>query len=153
MRGHKARAALVMAVGILIAVNAVDQARASASIAHRGDKEAFVREFEGYVMQRANRTFAISPRLEQELKKRGFWGKNLVATSAAGLSGAYDEYVSYYSETVTPRESAWPTNRPNSFAAVFGPREVNLNYYTGWRGDDRIISMSPAFVREIGLVR
>jgi len=153
LRGPKARSALVMLVGIFIAVNAVDQVRASEGIAHRADKETFLRQFEQYTVKRANRTFAISPRLEQELKKRGFWAKNLVATNAVGLSGAYDEYVSYYSETVTPRESTWPTNRPNSFDAVFGPREVNLNYYTGWRGDDRIIVISAGFVRKMGLIR
>jgi hypothetical protein len=50
---------------------------------------------------------------------------------------------------VEPHKLEWPTNRPHSFVAVFGPREVNLDYYTGWAGDDRIVSISEALVREL----
>jgi hypothetical protein len=35
--------------------------------------------------------------------------------------------------------------RPNkraTFARVFGPREVNLNYYPDWPGDDHIVIVS-----------
>jgi hypothetical protein len=59
----------------------------------------------------------------------------------------FDEYVAYYSETVGLHSLQWPTNRRHSFVAIFGPREVNFDYYTGWFGDDRIVSLSEAFVR------
>ena len=152
LRWPTARLGFAAAVAVLIVVNAIDQISAAESVAHRSNKEVFLQDFQRYAASHAGRVLAISPHLERELKNRGFWPKNLVAESAAGLRGPFDEYVSYYSETISPRESAWPTNQPDSFVAVFGPREVNLNYYTGWWGDDRIISITPALVREMGLV-
>jgi len=53
---------------------------------------------------------------------------------------------------VIPRQFQWRTNRPGTFVAVFGPREVNLDYYTGWAGDERVISLSAAMARETGVL-
>jgi len=143
-----ARAGLVAGIVLLIAVNAVDQIRAVASVVRRRHVSVFEQAFERYTDAHSNWTFLISPGLTRELKARNFWGTNLIAQNDTKFNQPYQVYASYYSESVLPYQFEWQTNRPGSFGAVFGPREVNLDYYTGWWGDDRIVCLSPAKVRE-----
>ena len=44
-----------------------------------------------------------------------------------------------------------PANRRGLFAAVFGPREVNLDYYPNWIGDEHIVVLSAERARELGI--
>lgn len=41
------------------------------------------------------------------------------------------------------KEVTWilPSNRPGLFAHVFGSLEVNLNYYSTWKGDKRVVML------------
>ena len=148
MRGKKARVGFVAGIVLLITVNAVDQVRAAESIVHRRHAAIFVHAFEQYARAHSNWTFLISPGLERELKVQGFWGRNLIRETETKFNVPYQVYASYYSESVWPYQAEWLTNRPGSFVAAFGPREVNLDYYTGWMGDDRIVCLSPAEVQE-----
>ncbi len=144
---RKARVAFAVAIALIIAVNAVDQVRAAESVAHRRDLLGFLHAFERYTQAHPNWTFLISPKLQRELKAQQFWGANLVAQNDTKFDQPYQVYASYYSESVVPYEFEWQTNRLRSFVAVFGPREVNLDYYTGWAGDDRIVCLTPNKVR------
>jgi hypothetical protein len=144
---QKARIGLAAGIVFLIAINATDQIGAAETVANRRNVAAFADSFQRYTQAHANRTFLVSPKLERELKARHFWGKNLIAQGDRRFDRPYQIYAAYYSEVVTPYQLRWRTNNPDSFVAVFGPREVNLNYYTGWYGDDRIVCLSPAQVR------
>ncbi len=44
-------------------------------------------------------------------------------------------------------------NEPAVFLRVFGPREVNLNYYPDWIGDDHIVVLSNRQARRFGVIR
>jgi Dolichyl-phosphate-mannose-protein mannosyltransferase len=147
-----ARTALVALVSVLIAVNAVDQVRASLSVAHRGDTTRYLEDFARYAANEPNRTLLVSDRLSRDLNAIGRWPQPNMVAAKPGPLPAFNEYVSYYSETVIPRQHTWQTNRPGTFLAVFGPREVNLDYYTGWWGDDRIISLSASAAAENGVI-
>ena len=147
LRWKEARVGFMAGIVLLIAVNAVDQVRAAESVAQRRNTTAFVQAFEQYTKAHSNWTFLISPGLTHELKTWNFWGTNLIAQTDTKFNQPYQVYASYYSESVIPYQFEWQTNRPRSFVAVFGPREVNLDYYTGWAGDNRIVCLSPARVR------
>ena len=145
LRWERVRVGFVAIIVLLIAVNAIDQVKAAESVAKRRNVSVFVDAFERYTQAHPNWTFLISPKLERELRGRNFWGKNLSVDTK--FEQPYQVYASYYSEAVLPIQRVWQTNRPRTFLAIFGPREVNLDYYTGWWGDDRIVCLSPKEVR------
>jgi len=147
LRWEKVRVGFVTLIVLLIAANAIDQVKAAESVAKRRNVSVFEDAFERYTEAHPNWTFLISPKLERELRGRNFWGKNLRAQIDTKFEQPYRVYASYYSEAVLPNQLVWQTNRPGSFLAIFGPREVNLDYYTGWWGDDRIVCLSPKEVR------
>jgi len=43
----------------------------------------------------------------------------------------------------------WPVNKPGIAPRSLGSLEVNLDYYSGWRGPDRILMAPPEVVSEI----
>lgn len=135
---------LTILIVALFSINAVQQLQASTSVLNRRDKGAFLRQFMQYITSHPGQRILISPALEITLREQGFWRGNLISQKQAGLSSPFDVYASYYSETVSPRSWEWVTNRPGTFLQVFGPREVNLSYYVGWWGDDRIILLTNA---------
>jgi len=146
---RRARIALAVLVAGFLALNLRDQINASASVAHRGDTARFARELAEYVQQRPDRIFLVSDRVKADLLAQHLWPAPNLRLRSAGADQPCDEYLSYYTETVMPEHMKWPTNQPGSFSAVFGPREVNLDYYAGWQANDHIISLTAARVREL----
>jgi len=144
-----ARIALAVLVAGLLALNLRDQLNASASVAHRRDPARFMRELAKYVQQRPDRVFLISDRVKADLQGQRLWPAPNLRLHRDGADQPFDEFLSYYFETVIPEQLQWPTNRPGSFTAVIGPREVNLDYYVGWQANDHVISLSAAQVREL----
>ena len=144
----KVRVGFMAGIVLLMSINGVDQVRAVATIVRRRHVSVFEQAFERYTKAHPTWIFLISPGLARELKARDFWGTNLIAQSDTKFNQPYQVYASYYSESVRPYQFEWQTNRPGSFVAVFGPREVNLDYYTGWSGDDRIVCINPTEVQK-----
>ncbi len=143
------RIGFVSLLTLALAVDLVDQVRASATVARRGDTPGFVADFARYADRHPLRLFLISPQLAAALRSQGLWSKPNFRL-ASNAVGRYHEYVSFYTETVPPHES-WPTNRPGTFKAVFGPRDVNMDYYTGWPGGERVISLTSVTMAEMEL--
>ena len=71
----KARIGFAIGVLLLIGANALDQAKAAASVARRKDTAQFTYAFIRFSKANSKRTFLISPKLERELKARQFWGQ------------------------------------------------------------------------------
>ena len=145
------RIGFVSILALALAVDLVDQVRASATVARRRDTPGFVADFARYADRHPRRVFLISPQLATALRSQGLWPKPNFRMASKAV-GRYHEYVSFYTETVPPHKS-WPTNRPGSFKAVFGPRDVNMDYYTGWPGGERIISLTPVTTAEMELLK
>lgn len=129
-------------VGFVLLFNFSWQVQASRSIINRHNTNAFLNSFIEHVQSDPKRLIAVSPLLEGILRKHNFSSKNFVSQRQYGFSKPFDEYASYYSETVLPRSWEWASNRPGTFAYIYGPKEVNLDYYVGWIGDDHIIVLS-----------
>lgn len=147
-----ARVAAVTGIFGLIGIGLVSEIAATVSIVHRHDTSRFLDEFIAYAGKRSEGILLVSSRLADDLRARGQWPLAHLVEVTPEAPHDFAAYASYYSETVKPRELQWPTNQPGSFVAVFGPREVNLDYYTGWSGQDRIIVLSPAIARAQGIV-
>jgi hypothetical protein len=145
------RLGLTVLIGVLFSINAIEQVQASNSVAARNNTGIFLKQFTNYVAAHHKLRILVSPALEAKLTERGSWADNLISQKRFGFAGPFDEYASYYSETVSPRSYVWVTNRPGTFSHVFGPREINLDYYTGWPGDDRIIVLSKSSVHKWGV--
>jgi hypothetical protein len=146
----RSRTFFAVALAALVIVNLTDQIRAAASVADPKDTAGFVTDFARDAERHADRPLLVSARLAAALQQQGLWPRPYLRVVPTGALGEFTGYASFYSETVLTRELDWPTNRPGSFLAVFGPRDVNLDYYTGWKGRDRVICVTPALAREVG---
>jgi hypothetical protein len=132
----------------LIAVNLADQIRASHSVAQRHNAARFERELARYVHSRPNKNFAVSDRVKAVLAQQQVSPTTNWRLLKDFAGQPFDEYLSHYNDTVLTQQNEWPSNQPGMFAAVIGPREVNLNYYTGWQANDHVVSLSwPTVVR------
>ncbi len=150
--GRRAQVGWMSAVSALLVLNVVDQIQAAASVAHPEDRAGLVTDFARYAERHSDQRILVSESLAAGLRQQGQWPKANLQVMPAGRPGTFNEYASFYSETVIPRELDWPTNRPRSFTAVFGPRDVNLDYDTGWKGRDRIVCFAPALARAAGVI-
>jgi hypothetical protein len=136
------RRTLAAAALAALAGNAVWLAVAAETIASRRDHDRWVAQAAAYVDARPRLAFALSPRLERQLARRG-----PLPTNAADL-GAADRVLFYSREP--EGWLAWPANEPRQTRTWFGPFEVNFDYYPVWRGQQRIVVMDrerlpPAF--------
>ena len=116
-----------------LAVNAVFVVRAAESI-RRVSPAAAVREALDYVASHAPESFRVSPEVQRYATQA-----HLELPENAHVSGKADHVV-LFGRAEAPWK--WPANDPFRTEAVFGPREVNFDYYPTWMGHDRVIVMS-----------
>ncbi len=130
--------ALLAAVAV---VNAAFLVSAAESIRHR-NLESDMREAIRYLSEGGLR-FRLSPRLAQ------YASKHRLPRGQAKKEG-FDR-VAFLARAEGPNPFKWKANDPWQSERVFGPREVNFDWYPSWGGDDRVVVMSLAKAKEIGL--
>jgi 4-amino-4-deoxy-L-arabinose transferase-like glycosyltransferase len=59
--------------------------------------------------------------------------------------------VAFYSDEMK-KPGVWPINRPGSAPRSLGPFEINLDYYAGWQGENRILITTPDRAEQIGVL-
>ena len=121
------RSAIVAAAAFMIALNAFFNVRSVESIRDRSagrTLDAFAR---WHRTQPAGRV-ALSPRLRTALGG---------AAEAAGNGEQASQTTAFYA--LEPPHLKLRANERRQFAEVFGPSEVNLNYYPDWVGDEHIV--------------
>ena len=59
--------------------------------------------------------------------------------------------VAFYAYEGMQNANDWPGNQPGLATRIFGPWEVNFNYYPRWAGEDRILVMPLEKARRIGI--
>jgi 4-amino-4-deoxy-L-arabinose transferase-like glycosyltransferase len=119
-------------LGVALCLNASWLILSAESIVAR-HTDRFVREAAHYVRERSDTKFLLSPRLAQEV--------TMVSSPLANLTsdpGQADIFLLYAREGMR-RWHDWPANRRDLTEACFGPREVNINMYPNWWGDDHIV--------------
>src|SRR6185503_8013049 len=124
-RRRSLRFALGALTALVLLANAVWLVRAGESIRHV-DPKAYVRQALAYVGEHPAERFRVSPRvralaLEQHLRLP----KNVT-------SSKNPDAVVFFARSEGSADDRWTTNDPWLTEAIFGPLEVNFDYYSSW---------------------
>jgi hypothetical protein len=109
--------------------------RAAKSIRNM-DPKAYVRDAVAYVREHPERRFRVSARVSAIAAE-----ERLVLPENMTQNGNPDAVV-FFAPSEGPKWFEWKTNDPWMTEAVFGPLEVNFNWYASWSGHDRVVVMT-----------
>jgi hypothetical protein len=143
LRWPATRFALAIMVGCALAANAVWLISAGESIRHRDDGDAAV-EAVAYVRNHPRTLFRVSALVASRAAQRG-------SALPANANQANADEVVFCAGTEGAAPHRWTGNDPWLTRAVFGPREVNFNYYSNWAGADRVVVMTRDKARDAGV--
>lgn len=116
------------------------------SIQDRGT-DRFIIELSEFISEQPEILFFISEQVAEDL---GETNRGLPLNVTQELISDVDMVVVYFYES-SDIPGLWAVNFPGAAPKWFGPREVNLDYYASWRGDDRILYMSLDKAKEMKL--
>jgi 4-amino-4-deoxy-L-arabinose transferase-like glycosyltransferase len=123
-------------VAMLLAVNLGWEIYAALTIKFRNHFEHFVQQFANYVAQSPEETFFVSKKLTNVLQKSvGNIPSNIVADPQA----AYTKVAFLQTESADIFWEKWPSNWWGMYETTFGPLEVNLEAYSTFIGNQRIL--------------
>jgi hypothetical protein len=101
------------------------------------DQNRYVREALNYIDKRSDTKFRISGRVRASARAQHLTlPKNVVGDSAPAGE------VLFWASGEGPGAWHFSCNDPWLTQAIFGPLELNFNWYTGWAGRDRLIVMT-----------
>jgi hypothetical protein len=138
-----ARAPLALGLLLLAGSHALFLIRAGESIRHPslvGD----VRQALKYVASEPEMRFRLSPRILSVARSRHL----PIPKNARGRDA---EHVVFLAQAEGANLWEWPADDPFAIERVFGPREVNLDWYPSWVGADHVIVMTSKKARAIGV--
>jgi dolichyl-phosphate-mannose-protein mannosyltransferase len=132
---------------VLLAVLGVQVAwQISASESIRNvDPDHDVREALDYVRRHADTQFRVSSQVRSRAEAQHLALPANVVNAPAGTD------VLFFAIAEGPGSWYFQTNDPWLTKAVFGPREVNLDWYAGWMGHDHLLVMSLDKARATGV--
>jgi hypothetical protein len=123
-------------VGTFLGVNFAWQIYAARQVKIRFHPEYYARGFVESVRRSPNETVFISSQLSRMLRDLGMVVPGNVVTEP---SAAYMKVAFLQSESADVLWQTWPSNRWGMYEKVFGPLEVNLEAYTTFIGNQRIL--------------
>ena len=142
LRWPPARLALAIVICGALTANAVWLISAGESIRRRDDGVAAT-EAITYVRNHPNTRFRLSTKIISLAAARGL-------TLPANIVQANADEVVFFAPSEGAHGIYWRVNDPWLTQAVFGPREVNFNYYSTWPGYDRVVIMTVEKARASG---
>ena len=110
------------------------------------DPSADARHALEYVAQHPSEHFRVSGQVRTLAKQQNL---TLPANVVEGPAGSH---VVFFGRAEGPNSWTWKTNDPWLTEAVFGPREIDFNWYSSWSGYDRVVVMTLEKARETGVV-
>ena len=127
----------LLAAGLvaLMVVNATWLVRGGESIRHL-DNNRYAREAMAYVAKHPKTRFRVSERIKTMATKQQIAIPPNVTTGTD-----FDEVVLFH-RADGPDAWDWKCNDPWLIRTAFGPKEVNIVWYAGWQGHDRIVVMT-----------
>ncbi|MFN2455739.1 MAG: phospholipid carrier-dependent glycosyltransferase [Pyrinomonadaceae bacterium] len=143
-KGKLLQAAFAVLICTCFLVNAGWLAYAAQTIVDR-HTDRFTRDAVAYISTRPENRFFLSPRASAQLSSSGSRQLANVTDDPAQA----DTLFFYLSEALNRKN--WPAYTPALTKTWFGAYEVNLNYYPYWSGDDRLVAMSMATARKVGI--
>ena len=130
------RRGVTIFVSLLLATNAAWLIRTSQTV--RRPPAEYASALSDYFADRPDRSFGLSPRVWDAISKLPLPpGPNVHRLEE--LEAPVDEVAFFRYEGLD--SLSWPGNRRQPEIRVFGPLEVNLDYYPNWSGRDRIVVM------------
>jgi hypothetical protein len=133
--GTPLRRLLAVALGAVHLTQAVWLVRAGESIRRTSPKRS-VREALAYVAARPDTRFRVSGKVAALASELG------LALPPNARRDGRAEHVVFFGASEGPGPWSWKTNDPWLTEAVFGPREVNVNWYASWSGHDHVLVMT-----------
>jgi hypothetical protein len=146
LKNRWARGSFLAVCSALAIAQAIFLVRAAESIRHREDARGDARAAIEYVAAHPMTRFRVSPRV------RDLIAAQHIALPANVTDGPTPDSVVFFAIADSTSPSRWKTNDPWLTQAVFGPREMNFNWYSTWAGQDRIVVMTLAKARESSVV-
>lgn len=130
-RNRLGRVGLTAAVAAVLTFNAGFSAWAAQTIRRR-DETRHLHDFSAWAAARPGGTVTVSARI----------GEQLAAAGLPSVPASAPERACYTAFLLSEAPSRQvEANRRGTFSPVFGPRDVNLDYYPTWAGDDRVLVM------------
>lgn len=129
------RTVLAVALAALGFVQASWLVRAGESLRHV-DPARYVRQALAHVTRHPETRFLLSPRVQSLAKSQ-----KLTLPSNVTKQKNPDEVV-FFARAEGPDGRIWKSNDPFQARAVFGPGEVNFDWYSSWWGHDRVVVMT-----------
>jgi 4-amino-4-deoxy-L-arabinose transferase-like glycosyltransferase len=129
------RFSLVGAVAVAFVAGGVWLISASESIRH-ADRKDEVRSAIDYIGKHPNTRFRLSPQVTALAMQQ----KLPMPPNARAAPGA--EQVVFFPRAEGTDVFHWQANDPWLTKAIFGPREINFNWYSTWEGPDRVVVMT-----------
>ncbi len=126
---------VIAAFAITFGGQAVWLARAAESIRHV-DGQQDVRQALAYVAAHPQTRFRLSTKVRESAVAQGMAVPSNVTDTSDARSAVF------FAIAEGPGTWDWKTNDPWQVQAVFGPREMNFDWYSGWTGHDRVVVMT-----------
>jgi hypothetical protein len=133
--GSRAKPVFYAGIGSLLAINLGWQIYAAREIKIRFHPEYFLKEFERYAARSPKDTFLVSSRLFNDLQK----AQLLPSSVTTDPTRPYSKVVFLQTEGPDKMWQIWPSNAWGMYERTFGPQEVNLEAYSTFIGNERIL--------------
>jgi 4-amino-4-deoxy-L-arabinose transferase-like glycosyltransferase len=127
---------LAGAVSVAFVAGGVWLVSAGESIRHI-DPNSDLRKALAYVSKHPRIRFRLSPQVMALVKEQKL---QIPPNAQAEAAGA--QQIVFFPRADAPDGFGWRSNDPWFTKAIFGPREVNFNWYTAWMAHDRIVVMT-----------
>lgn len=146
--GRRVKVVLYACVGILLAMNFGWQVYAADQIKRRADLNYFVNKFENYVRSDSGNMYLITTKLSGALAANSapVPGNVTVDPRAPHSKAAF-----FQSEGPDVLWANWPSNSWGLYEKYFGALEVNLEAYTTFAGNERIIVVKAENLKKLPL--
>ena len=130
-----------------LALNGLWIYNAARSISTRAPEKSLV-QFLDYATKRQATVFSVSEKAWDILAALG---RPMPQNVVRFVDGQTNDVLVVYMSEVVRRPQDWPIQSLGLIRRVFGPLEVNLNYYPLWAGDDHLLVLDGAWARRYGL--
>jgi hypothetical protein len=140
------RLAPVAALLVLLGVNAQWIAHTAWTMQMR-NSPIFADQALAAIAQRGDQRVYITPAALVLLEDR-----ELPPNAVVQFTGDEDLVLfAYRGDTHDEEEGSWPINYPGSSPEIFGPREINFDWYAHWPGAERFVLADPQLAWQDGI--
>ncbi len=140
------RYALVGSILLVLGLNAQWLSYTAWTIQIRDSTDVFAKEALSTIGRHPDQTVYITP-----VALRLLHGRDLPPNVLLQSSGKEDLILfAYRGDTRDENEGSWPVNFPDASPTIFGPQDMNMDWYANWPGVERLVLSTPALAWQDG---